>query len=64
VLAAVRPVYEDVAGWGRALTEARDPGALPGQARRFIEVVEEQVGIPVRVVGVGAERDDYLLWVS
>jgi adenylosuccinate synthase len=64
VLAAVEPVYEELAGWGRALSDARDPGSLPGQARRFIEIVEAQVGIPVRVVGVGADRDDYLLWVS
>ena len=26
--------------------------------------VEEQVGVPVKVVGVGAERDDYLVWAS
>jgi adenylosuccinate synthase len=64
VLAAVEPVYEEVAGWGRPLTETRAADALPRQARRFIEIVEAQVGIPVGVVGVGAERDDYLLWVS
>jgi adenylosuccinate synthase len=64
VLAAVEPVYEDIDGWGRPLTETRAADALPPQARRFIEIVEAQVGIPVGVVGVGAERDDYLLWVS
>ena len=32
-------------------------GRRPG---RFIELVEREVGVPVRVVGVGAERDDYL----
>jgi adenylosuccinate synthase len=37
---------------------------LPPQAQRFIEIVEREVGIPVRVVGVGAERDDYLVWTS
>ena len=33
-------------------------------ARAFIELVETQVGVPVKVVGVGAERDDYLLWTA
>jgi adenylosuccinate synthase len=46
------------------LSDAREPGHLPDRARRFIEIVEREVGVPVRVVGVGAERDDYLLWVS
>ena len=35
---------------------------LPAPARALIELVEREVGIPVRVVGVGAERDDYVLW--
>ena len=34
----------------------------PTQAKAFLELVEREVGVPVRVVGVGAERDDYLLW--
>ena len=46
------------------LTDAREPDQLPAEARRFIEIVEREVGVPVRVVGVGAERDDYLVWVS
>jgi adenylosuccinate synthase len=64
VLERVEPVYETLEGWGRVLSDAREPGHLPDRARAFIEIVEREVGIPVRVVGVGAERDDYLLWVS
>jgi len=64
LLAEVEPVYETLDGWGSVLSEAREPGQLPEAAKRFIEVVEREVGIPVRVVGVGAERDDYLVWTS
>jgi adenylosuccinate synthase len=64
VLAEVEPVYETLPGWRTTLSETREAGALPAHAQRFIEVVEQQVGVPVRVVGVGAERDDYLVWVS
>ena len=42
----------------------REPAHLPDGARALIELVEAQVGVPVRVVGVGAERDDYLIWQS
>ena len=48
----------------RALGDVREPGDLPAAARALIELVEREVGVPVRVVGVGAERDDYLLWQS
>ena len=62
MLEAIEPVYEELPGWNTAINEMREPGQLPDAAKRFIEVVEREVGIPVNVVGVGAERDDYLLW--
>jgi adenylosuccinate synthase len=64
VLEEIEPVYLELPGWGTTLSEKREPGQLPPAAQDFIRVVEEHVGIPVRVVGVGAERDDYLVWAS
>jgi adenylosuccinate synthase len=64
VLARVEPVYETLPGWRSDLSDTREPSALPDAARRFLALVEDQVGVPVRVVGVGAERDDYLLWTA
>ena len=49
-------------GWGVGLGGIREAGQLPDGARALIELVEAQVGVPVRVIGVGAERDDYVLW--
>ena len=64
LIADVEPVYVTLPGWGSVLSDTREPGQLPPEAKRFIEIVEEQVGVPVKVVGVGAERDDYLVWAS
>jgi len=64
VLARVEPVYESLPGWRTDVSDAREPDALPPSARLFIELVESQVRIPVKVIGVGAERDDYLLWTA
>jgi len=57
-------VYEELDGWETVLSEKREPGQLPDQAKRFLEIVEREVGVPIKVVGVGAERDDYLVWTS
>lgn len=62
VLARVEPVYETLPGWGTGLGDVREPADLPTGAKGLIELVERHVGVPVRVVGVGAERDDYLIW--
>jgi adenylosuccinate synthase len=64
IIARVEPVYEVLDGWGSTLSEMREADHLPDLAKRFVEIVEREVGIPVRIVGVGAERDDYLLWTS
>lgn len=64
VLARVEPVYETLPGWRTDLSEARERGALPEAAQAFLALVEREVGVPVKVVGVGAERDDYLVWSS
>ena len=61
VLARVEPVYETLPGWLTDLPQVREPSDLPAEARAFLDLVEAQVGVPVRVVGVGADRDDYLL---
>jgi len=62
VLERIEPVYEVLPGWNSPINEARKQSDLPEEAKRFIEVVEREVGIPVKVVGVGADRDDYLVW--
>jgi adenylosuccinate synthase len=64
ILADIEPVYEELPGWETSLSEKREPGELPPEAKRFLEVVEREVGVPINVVGVGAERDDYLVWTS
>jgi len=64
ILAGVEPVYETLPGWQSDLSEVRESGALPEAAKAFLAVVEREVGVPVNVVGVGAERDDYLMWTA
>jgi adenylosuccinate synthase len=61
-LAAVEPVYEVLPGWRTDLGDVREVADLPAPARALVELVEREVGVPVRIVGTGADRDDYLLW--
>ena len=64
VLARVEPVYATLPGWKTSLANTRERGDLPAEAREFVALVEREVGVPVNVVGVGADRDDYLLWTA
>jgi adenylosuccinate synthase len=62
LLARVAPVYRRLDGWNEPVGHHREGGDLPPEARALLDLVQREVGIPVRVVGVGAERDDYLIW--
>ena len=56
------PVYEDLPGWRvdlAGVTERRD---LPVAAGRYLERIEEQVGVPLTLVGTGPGREQYLHW--
>lgn len=62
MLADVEPIYAEFPGWNRSLAMVREPNDLPIEAQDFLRLVEMEVGVPIRIVGVGAERDDYLIW--
>ena len=59
--ARVEPIYRTLPGWGTSLSAAREPADLPAAARDLIDLIEREAGVPVGVVGVGAERDDHLV---
>ncbi len=64
LLAAVDPEYVTLPGWKTSLSACRSMDDLPAEAKNFISIVEEQVGVPIRIVGVGPERDDVVWWQS
>ncbi len=53
----LQPVYEKVPGWKQSLTEIKHYSDLPVEAKQYITQLEELTGIPVRIVSVGARRD-------
>ncbi|MEY2957495.1 MAG: adenylosuccinate synthetase, partial [Actinomycetota bacterium] len=58
LLARVEPIYTTLPGWNTTLSGARSEDDLPAEAAAFVRLVEETVGVPIRIVGVGPERDD------
>ena len=50
------PVYETLPGWSESTTGIRDFDALPGNARRYLERIEQLAGVPVDIVSTGPDR--------
>jgi adenylosuccinate synthase len=60
LLHKLRPVYEELPGWRRDLTDATEALDLPDAAKAYIAFLEQQVGVPIRLCGVGPGRDQYV----
>jgi adenylosuccinate synthase len=52
-----RPVYVTLPGWHQPLDGVSEVEDLPQAARRYVEFVEESLGLPVTMIGTGAERE-------
>ena len=60
VLDKVKVEYETLAGWGTAITAVRTYNGLPDNCKKYVEYIEEMVGIRVEWIGVGAGRESML----
>ncbi len=56
----LEPVYEEIEGWMSPTTGAKNEADLPAKARRYLERLEELIGVPFCLISTGAaaRRDD------
>ena len=60
VMHKVTPIYEELPGWNVDLTDVSRVGQLPGPAKDYIEFLAAQVGVPIRLVGLGPGREQFV----
>ena len=60
VLHQAVPVYEELPGWQSDTTGATSVADLPPAARRYVERLAELAGVPIRLVGVGPGREQFV----
>ena len=55
------PIYEELEGWTEDITHARTYDELPENAKKYIEFIENHLGINVYLVSVGPERSQNII---
>jgi adenylosuccinate synthase len=55
------PVLEALPGWQQPIGDCRTWEELPERCRAYVEAVEELCGAPVRLIGVGPRRDQFIV---
>ncbi len=60
----VTPLYEELPGWRTDLTGVTSAEDLPAEARDYVAFLSDQIGVPVRLVGVGPGREQFVSFAA
>jgi len=52
----ISPIYTEFKGWKEDLTEMTDESQLPKELNDYIDFLEKELGIPIKIVSVGPDR--------
>jgi adenylosuccinate synthase len=53
----VSPIYDDFHGWYTQVGNMKSYSDLPKNCKKYIEYVEKYVGVPIKLVSVGPDRE-------
>lgn len=54
----LEPVYVELPGWSESTVGAKTLEALPENARRYIQFIEETLEVPVDIISTGPDREE------
>ena len=63
ILHSAQPEYEELPGFDVDVEGVRSEAELPPQARAYLDYISEFVGVPIRLVGVGPDREQ-VVWIG
>ena len=61
LLEKAKPVYKKLPGWKCDIRGIRNYEELPENCRKYIEAIEEEIGVPVTMVSNGPGRDEIII---
>jgi adenylosuccinate synthase len=63
ILHSAKAEYEELPGFDADVEGCRSAAELPPQARAYLDFIADFVGVPIRLVGVGPDRDQ-VVWLG
>lgn len=61
VYADIEPVYRDFKGWNCDLSKCRSEAELPDEFKQYIEFIEQETGVPIRILSLGPDREQTII---
>ncbi len=63
ILHSATPEYEELPGFDVDIEQCREEADLPQEARNYLAYISDFVKVPIRLVGVGPDRDQ-VVWIG
>ena len=57
----ITPVYKTFKGWKTDIRQVRSFDDMPEELKTYINFIEEEVGVPVKIVSVGPDRTETIM---
>lgn len=54
----LKPVYREFKGWKCDICKVRNYDDFPQEFRDYVEYIEKETGVPVKIISVGPDRDE------
>ncbi|MCD8173599.1 MAG: adenylosuccinate synthase [Alistipes sp.] len=58
---SVEPVYREFDGWTEDISKIRSYDDLPQTFRDYVEFIEAECGVPVKIISVGPDREETII---
>jgi len=60
LLNQVEVEYLEMEGWSEDISKCKTFEQLPINCQKYVQMIEKEVGVPIKWIGVGAERDEMI----
>ena len=57
----IEPVYVELPGWKTDMTRMTSEEEFPEEFNAYVDFLEEELGIPVKIVSVGPDREQTIV---
>ena len=57
----IEPVYTEFKGWKTKISDIRRYEDFPAEFKTYVEFIERETGVPVKIISVGPDRDETII---
>ena len=58
---SIEPIYKELKGWSKDLTKLKSYQDSPKELKEYVDYLEQELNVPIKIVSVGPDRTQTLI---